>query len=57
MCFYLTSTPGQMGNRCGKPGQMQSLAGFLGCCARLFSSQLGTFLFPFSEGTWEQMTS
>lgn len=57
MCFYLTSTPGQMGNRCGKPGQMQSLAGFLGCCARLFSSQLGRFLFPFSEGTWEQMTS
>lgn len=34
MCFYLTSMPGQMGNRCGKPGQMQSLAGFLGCCAK-----------------------
>lgn len=51
LCFCLTSVPGQMGNRCGKPVQMQPLAGFPGRCARLSSSRLGRSLLPRPRGT------
>lgn len=57
--MFLISPPrlGQMGNRCGKPSQMQRLAGFPGRCTQLFSSQLGRSLHYLPEGTREQMTS